>query len=307
MPDNLDPTPVTPALETPSNPLIEASPNPEPVTPSEPAAPTPPAGNWPTNWRELITTDAAEQERLKRFTDFPQVWKSFRNMETKLSSGGYKQALPADATPEQVQSWRKANGIPETPEGYFEHIPDDVVLGEDDKATLGMFAQALHEKNASPEVFNTVMQTAMKLIEANQEEAVNAQVALKEKSRHELYSTWGPADYKTNINAIANWLQGMPQTLKARFEGAQLADGNMLLNDAEFLMWVAQDIRQNNPGLTIMPGGGGDAIANLETQLEENRKMMRNPSEWFSKNNAERRANHAKLIEQYESIKRKRA
>jgi hypothetical protein len=147
----------------------------------------------------------------------------------------------------------------------------------------------------------------MKLIEANQEEAVNAQVALKEQSRHALYQTWGPADYKANINAIGNWLQGMPDNLRQRFEGAQLSDGNMLLNDAEFLMWAAQDIRQNNPGLTIMPGGNGDAIQNLEQQLADNRKMMANPSEWHSKANAERRANHTKLIEQYENIKRKRA
>lgn len=291
------------------NPLLDTS-TPAPtndttVTP-EPVV-TPPVGNWPENWRELVTADPKEQERLKRLTDPTQIWKSFRNIETKLSSGGYKQALQADATPEQVMAYRKANGIPETPEGYFQSLPEDVVLGEDDKATLGMFAEALHERNASPEIFQTVMQTAQKLIEANQQEAVDAQIALKEQSRHQLYQTWGPADYKVNINAIGNWLQGMPEELRARFEGAQLSDGNMLLNDSQFLMWAAQYIRENNPGLTIMPGGGGDAIANLEGQLAENRKMMQTPSEWFSKANSERRANHAKLIDQYEGIKRKRA
>jgi hypothetical protein len=292
-----------------ANPLLDTStpaPTSEPTITPETVV-TPPVANWPENWRELVTSDPKEQERLKRVADVTQIWKSFRNMETKLSSGGYKQALPQNATPEQITAYRKSNGIPETPEGYFTSLPEDVVIGEEDKTTLGMFAQALHEKNASPEVFNTVMQTAMKLIEANQEEAVNAQVALKEQSRHALYQTWGPADYKANINAIGNWLQGMPDNLRQRFEGAQLSDGNMLLNDAEFLMWAAQDIRQNNPGLTIMPGGNGDAIQNLEQQLADNRKMMANPSEWHSKANAERRANHTKLIEQYENIKRKRA
>jgi hypothetical protein len=289
------------------NPLLDAD-NSAPTNDTVVTPPaTPQTGNWPTNWRELVATDPAEQERLKRFTDFPQIWKSFRNMETKLSSGGYKQALPENATPEQMTAYRKANGIPDTPQGYFDSLPDDVVLGEDDKTTLGMFAEALHEQNADPKIFQTVMQTAQKLIEANQEEVVNAQIALKEQSRHQLYNTWGPAEYKTNINAVANWLQGMPESLRARFEGAQLADGNMMLNDAEFLMWAAQDIRQNNPGLAIMPGGGGDAIANLETQLAENRKMMATPNEWFAKTNSERRANHAKLIEQYEGIKRRKA
>lgn len=310
--DNLDPGAVNPMVDPgnstpPVEPNAVTPPVEGSVTPPANAVTPPPAPNWPENWRQLVAgEDKKELERLGRFPTFPDVYKSFRNLETKLSSGQYKQALAADASPEDVANWRKANGIPEKPDGYFEHIPEGMVLGEEDKNALELFAAKLHEKNATPEIFNTVMETALQLIEINQQEQVDAQVALKEQNRHKLYQHWGPAEYKVNINAIANVLQGMPESLRQRFEGATLADGTLMFNDFEAMSWWAQYVRENNPALAIMPNGGGDVMQTIEQQLNENRMMMRKPSEWQAKENAERRSNHTKLLEQYEAMKRKK-
>jgi len=275
-----------------------------PPTKVETPLPTP---NFPDNWRDLIASgDVKELERLKRFTTPNDIYKSFRNLENKLSSGQYKQALAADATAEDIANWRKANGIPEKADGYFEHIPEGMVLGEEDKNALELFAAKLHEKNATPEIFNTVMQTALDLIELNQQESVDAQIALKEQNRHKLYQHWGPAEYKVNINAIANVLSGMPESLRNRFEGATLADGTLMFNDFEAMSWWAQYVRENNPALAITPNGGGDVLQSIEQQLNENRMLMRQPSVWQSKENAERRSQHTKLLEQFDALKRKR-
>lgn len=302
---------LAPVDQAVANPLIESA-NPAPTTnepTNTPTSNTPqvPAAAWPTDWREKLSTDPKEQERLKRFTDLPQVWNSFRQLETKLSSGQYKQELSANPTPEELTAYRQANKLPTDVEGYFKAVPEDIALGDADKQALNLIAEKFLEKNVSPEVFNSVIESALELVHRNNEEMIDAQIALKEQSRHTLYQTWGPAEYKVNINAISNMLQGMPEGLRERFEGAQLADGTLMFNDAEALMWFAQYIRDTNPSLTVMPGGAGDVMANLQTKLDENRNMMRNPSEWWAPANKERREGHAKLIEQYENMKRRKA
>lgn len=292
---------VNPMLQTPVDNSAPETPVDTPVTPTTPVAP-----DWRTDWREAIAGgDAKELERLKRFTAVPEVYKSLRSLETKMSSGKFKQELGANPTADELTAYRKANNIPDTPQGYFEKLPQGLDFGEADRAGLEVLANKLHAKNASPEIFNTVMEAALELISTNQEESINAQVAYKEESRHKLYQEWGPAEYKVNINAIANVMQGMPPELRERFEGATLADGSLMFNDAEALKWWAQYIRENNPALAVMPAGNGDAIQNIEDKLNANRQMMRNPSEWQSKANAARRAEHTKLLETFEAMKRK--
>jgi len=297
------------------NPAPEANAaEPAAVEQNTPAAPQAP--DFAQSWRHLAAGftykdgkweggDAKELERLGRFTEFPQVWKSFRNLETKMSSGKFKPDLSDNPTPEELATYRKAVGVPEKPEGYFEKLPDGMVIGDADKPALSLFAERLHEKNVTPDVFNTVMETAFELIEHNQQEAVAAALEVKEASRQALYETWGPAEYKLNTNAIANILAGMPQSLRARFEGAQLADGNLMFNDVEAMKWWAQLARDINPALGLMPAGTGDVVSAVQKELDENRQMMRNPSVWFSKENAARRARHTELLEKEAQFKRR--
>lgn len=294
-----------------ANPLLEsANPAPQSNTPANAPvienAPANVTADWRQDWREALAAgDNKELERLSRFTAVPEIYKSFRNLETKLSSGKYKPELSANPTPEELTAYRKAVGVPDKPEGYFEKLGDGLIIGEEDKATYELFANKLHELNAQPEVFKGVVETALALIEQNQSEMVAAQVEIKEASRHQLYQEWGPAEYKMNINAISNLLTGMPETLKARFEGATLADGTLMFNDAEAMKWWAQHVRENNPAMAVMPAGTGDAISAVEARLEENRQMMRTPSEWFSKANEARRTEHAKLLQAQMDTKRR--
>lgn len=295
------------------NPLLEGG-NPAPEdnnagqpegTPAPDNTPAPITPTWPDNWRQLITKDDKELQRLSRFTEPTKIYEAYRNLETKMSSGKFKPELSANPTAEELASYRKAVGVPEAPAGYMDNLPEGMVIGEEDQTAVNLFAERLHGMNVTPDVFNTVMETAFELIEHNQQEAVAAQIEVKEQSRQKLYEDWGPAEYKININAISNMLTSMPQELRSRFEGAQLADGNLMLNDAEAMKWFAQLARDMNPALGVMPAGTGDAIGSLEKQLADDRNMMRNPSEWFSKANAERRARHTQLLETYGKMQKR--
>jgi hypothetical protein len=274
-------------------------------TPVEVKVEAPVTQTWPQDWRGLISKDEKELSRLQRFTEPAKIYEAYRNLETRMSSGKFKPDLPDNPTPEQLNEYRKAVGVPEKPEGYFEKLGDGLVIGEEDKGALGLFAEALHGKNVTPDVFNTVIETAFKLIEHNQEEAVAAALETKAASRQTLYEAWGPAEYKINTNAVANILAGMPQSLRARMEGAQLADGTLMFNDVEAMKWWAQHAREMNPALGVMPAGTGDVVGGIEKELADNRNMMRTPSLWFAKENEARRSRHTQLLETLDSYKRR--
>lgn len=301
-----------------SNPLLENG-NPAPNTETKtetpiienkteikPVTPEVPAQLWPDNWRDLMAgQDAKFKERLARFTDPGKVGESYRNLETKLSSGQYKPVLSDKATPEEVAAYRKASGIPEKAEGYLSALPEGYVIGEEDKPMYLGFAEKLHARNADPAIFQDVVDMSLALIEQNMNDTITAQTEYKEATRHQLYQEWGAGEYKMNVNAVANWLQGAPEDLREVLEGAQLADGNLMFNDARFLKFIAQHLRDTNPAMAIMPAGGGDAIDALQAKLADNRNLMRTPSEWFKKENAARREEHTRLLEMEQKITRR--
>lgn len=287
------------------NPLLGSSQETVVENKEEVKSETPNVVSWPEDWRQRLTKDEKELARLQRLTDPSKVWEAYRNLETKMSSGKMKPVLSDNPTPEELSAYRKANNIPEKAEDYYKTLPEGLVIGEEDKPALNLFAERLHGKNVSPDVFNTVMETAFELIELNQQEAVAAQMQIKQESRQKLYETWGPAEYKMHINAISNVLASMPESLRNRFEGAQLADGTLMFNDAEAMQWWAQHVRETNPSLGVVPAGTGDPMQSIEQELAANRQMMRNPSEWFNKANADRRARHTQLLETLDKMKRR--
>lgn len=300
------PTVETQAPTTEINPLIQNTPTPA-VSPVAPDALTQqPTTAWRDDWRQAIAgQDQKELARLQRFTDVPQIYKSFRDLENKQATQKFTPTITKDSTPEEVTAYRKAIGVPDKAEGYFEKLPDGMVIGDEDKGAMNLFANRLHELNTPPEVFNKVMETAFELIEMNQQEAVQAQMEIKAASRQKLYETWGPAEYKINVNAVANVLSSMPETLRNRFEGAQLADGTLMFNDVEAMQWWAQHVRENNPALGVMPAGTGDVVASIQKELDDNRNMMRTPSVWFAKDNAGRRDRHTQLLETMQKYERR--
>lgn len=300
--ENLTQTEINPLIEDGNSAPIETNTE-TPITEVKTEIPQP---SWPENWRDLIAgNDAKFKERLTRFTDPGKLAESYRNLEVKLSSGQYKPVINEKSTPEEIAAYRKSAGIPDTPEGYLEKLPEGYVIGEEDKPLYTKFAEKLHAKNVDPSVFQDIVDMSLEMVEQNQNDIITAQTEYKEATRHQLYQDWGPGEYKININAVANWLQGAPEDLREALEGAQLADGNLMFNDARFLKFIAQHLREVNPAMAIMPAGGGDAIQALEAKLAENRNMMRNPSQWFSKENAARREEHAKLIEMEQKYKRR--
>ena len=148
-PTGLSGAPSKPAAPAPATPA--ATPAAAAAAPAAAASPdaTPPAGD---NWRaSLAGGDTKELERLARFKTPADLFKSYRELEGKLSARqAAPAALPADATPEQVAEYRKSMGVPDTPEGYKIAAPKDYAMSPAEAGVLGEFAKAMHAKHMPP-------------------------------------------------------------------------------------------------------------------------------------------------------------
>jgi hypothetical protein len=103
------------------------------------------------DWRKSVSGgDEKAVKTFERFATLGDLGKAYREAQAKISSGELAKPLPKDATPEQIKAYREGNGIPEKPEGYFEKLPNGLVIGEDDKPLFEGFAKSMHELNAPP-------------------------------------------------------------------------------------------------------------------------------------------------------------
>lgn len=237
------------------------------------AAPT-----WRDDWRETMAAgDAKELERLKRFNDPSMVYKSFRAMEQKMSTGELKTQLPAEATPEQVAEYRKSNGIPDTPDGYLKDLPTGLIVGEEDKALFSDFAKTMHDANAAPKDVQAALGWYYKFNEKLQAEDQKKAADFRRQAEDTLRADWGK-DYHENLERAGEVISLAPEDVRNQIQNARLPDGTIAGDHPGIAKWLATISRELNPARTLAPAGGAaafgsvnDEIASIEKDIRENR------------------------------------
>lgn len=278
-------TPVVAPTPTPTPAAVVSVDSPTPVDPTPTPAPTPApveekpvAGVWPDDWRDKFAEsikpgDKAFRQRMERFTSPADVGKSWLALEAKQSAGELKR-LPKDASPEEVQAWRKENGLPEKVEDYKPELPEGVVLGETDKTVLEGFQKFAFEQNLPPEVMNKTLGWYF----AEQERVAEAQeiadATFHDTVKEELISEWGSKDYRANLAAMTSLRDQMPSGLADRILAGRTADGRLIGDDPQFLRWFTQLSRDASPAATLV-SIGVDSAKNLSDQIDSIQKTMR--------------------------------
>lgn len=256
----------------------------------EVAPETPVAPDWREDWREKMAGgDEKELKRLARFKSPIDVYKSARELEKKMSSGDVKAKLAADATEEQIAAWRKDNGIPDKPDGYLEKLPAGLVIGEDDKPMLSSYLEAVHGRNASPEIVADTLDWYYKAQTAALEEQGLADTAYKQASDDALRAEWG-AEYRANVNSINSFLEAAPVdgdvALKDLLLGARLADGTKLGNNPAALKWLAGLAHDANPAGFIAPASAASQVDGVNEEIAKIEGVMRTNRRAYDKDEA---------------------
>lgn len=251
------------------------------------APPTPTAPqSFPDDWRQKMAgDDKAFMKTLERFPDPTAFAKSFREMQAKIGSGQLKPAAPGDnASPEELATWRKENGIPEAPDGYLEKLalPNGMVPGEADKPILAEFAKAMHARNAAPEVVNEAVKWYYESQDAQAKDRAAADFQAKTQAGDELNRLWG-GEYRANINSVDNLLTQYPD-VKDRLLSGRTGDGKIIGNDPAVLKMLAGIAREINPMGAHMPAGTTDAVKGGEARIREIENLIRTDPNSYWKN-----------------------
>jgi len=237
---------------------------------------------WGENWRQAYAgEDTKRLNQLERFQSPKAVLDAFFSAQEKIRSGELRSPLPENATPEQVAAYRQQNGIPEKPEGYFEKLPDGLVIGDADKPMFSSFAEGLHKLNADPKIAQYAVSWYNQFQEDAAAKVAEGDNAAKTATEDELRAEWG-ADYRANINHIQGFLAQAPEGVADLIGNARGADGKAILNDPNVVRWLASVARELNPVGTIVPSGGGSAKG-LDDEISEIETFMRTDRAAYNK------------------------
>lgn len=260
----------TSAPDTSSAPPPDTSSAPPPDTNSAPPPDTntPPPDNvvWPDTWREGIARgDEKKLARLGRFDGPDRIFDSYLEMEQRYQSANIVAEFPADGDDEAKAGWRKAQGVPADPSGYYDTLPEDMQIDKDDRAGFDILMNKLHETNASPQVAAAATASFFEYMGNAQAAQAEQDTLDKVESDKVLGEAYGP-EMRRNMNdlkAVLNEAGVEELVLKARGP-----DGKALGNNPEFVRYLVGQMRQLNPLVTVPGLGGGDPAANLETEIK---------------------------------------
>lgn len=221
------------------------------------------APDFPANWQEKMAGgDEKVAKLLSRYTSPAAVAKALHEGSVKLSSIKVKNVLPKDATPEQLAEYRKAEGLPETPDKYDISL-GDFKIPEADKSMVDEFLSGMHAVNAPNDAVKAALGTYYRLSKMQNEAMASRDSEQKAATQDKLRAEWGE-DYRRNENLTVAYLESMP---RMDFMEARLPDGTKLGNDPAVVAWFAQKALEINPMGTIVPGNGQSAMEAIDSEL----------------------------------------
>jgi hypothetical protein len=216
--------------------------------------------------------DAGVLKRLERFQSPQDIWKSYTNIEKKRSSGEKGDAGPPEDAA-ALTAWRVERGIPEKAEGYFEKM-GDLVIGDADKERANTFFDVAHGANLPPDAAKKLVEWSYQYEEKMLADRIHQDEVVKQEGTETLMKEWG-AEYKGNLNAINGLLDMFPVDAKSAILDSRDETGDPIMSNPDILRGFVQLANEINPGLTILPAGGGGGIQTVQTQIAEIEQVMR--------------------------------
>ena len=273
----------TPDPKAKGDTLLNGGAKPEPKKSEEPPAntggdaddpDTPPAGDWPDDWREKYAKgDEKKLKQLQRYGSFEAAMDALFAAQQKIRSGEMKSALPENPSEEELKAWRADNGIPESPDKYDLSLPSGMVIGEDDKPVVDDFLKAAHEANMHPSQVSKALDWYFGKQEAAQRAQDEFDATKKREAEDALRAEFG-GEYRRNLQIANDLLAGAPEGVKDQLLGGRMADGTPIGNSPAVIQWLVGLSRELNPIGTVVPGSGTNAMQAVENEIADIRKLM---------------------------------
>lgn len=254
-----------------------------------------------------------ELRRLERVRDIPALWGMYRELESKFTEGGLVKIPGENASDEEKEAWRKARGIPEKADEYFNQLKlsDGVVIGEADKPVVDYFAEAAHKAGVAPDEFSGLIEAYYARQEEMAAQQDEADEEFRREAERELKDEFGPA-FKRQTNAIPSLFATAPggtdieneSGLYARLMGGRTADGKIIGNDPDMVRWLTGMASEVNPAATVTDDGDQTGQS-IEAELEKIQALRSTDKRKYYSDEVQ--AREAELIEARDKIRANKA
>ena len=149
---------------------------------------TAPADSQPVEKPEWLPEKFWREDKA----DIEALAKSYQGLEQLLGKKAHSVPVPNEkSTPEEIAAYRKAIGVPESPEGYKlkpEQLPDGVVWDEN---VAKRAAELAHKHNIPAAAMNELMKFDMERAALMNQAAAQMIEQQLESGREELQRVWG--------------------------------------------------------------------------------------------------------------------
>lgn len=275
---------------------IDTAPVPPPSPDAAPPAPavaavSPPGASpfyssLPRDWRVQAVAGAGVKDvdaekmakHLERYTDLPNALKAGYEAANKIRQGLVSSGLPENPTPEELATYREAHGIPA--DGKYElALAEGLALSDEDQAIMDDVYKAAHANNVPAKVLSEITNSFLAARVKTAEMIEQNDIKDERDGQAKLKQEWG-RDYEPNLNACNNLLNRLPQETLDQLLDARSPDGKKLVNNIEFVSFLADLERKVNPQATIMQNSGG-AVQTRDARIQALEAKMRDRDSWF--------------------------
>lgn len=160
--------------------------------------------------------DASAIERLSRFKEPGDLWKSYRELEGKLSKRAEPVKFPENATPEAIAEWRKNIGVSEVgkdakPEQFLEaykiKAPDGYQMSEVEKGMVSDYAKLAYDQGHSPREVKAAVDFFFQSQAASTQALNKLSVDFQKSEQNAWRDQIGSKEYEAQVGAATAWLQ----------------------------------------------------------------------------------------------------
>lgn len=276
---------------------------------------TPPetAPGWPEDWRRRMAAattgktdgEAFEKElrRLQRFKSPEAVAQSWRALEQRLSAGATPAPPPEDDA-DALAEWREANGIPETPAGYYAALESGLVIGDDERPLIDAFMEAMHAQHAPPALVGAAIETYYDVRELGAARRAEQDEEARDETLAALDEAYGPR-VRREVNRLNAWLSTLPADVRDLFASGRLADGTPIFSHPTLFAWMIEQAQAIAPSATVVPGADGANVASRKAEIEA--LMKDNASDYYRGPKAAALQDEYRQILEYEDRQKGRA
>lgn len=268
------------------------------------------AFTWGESWRQHLASGSTdpdkELKRLERFEAPDGIYKSYRELEGRMSRGELRTTLRPNASVAEVAQWRKENGIPEKPEEYKVNLPAGRAMPKDDDGFVKAFMKSAHENNYSQAQVDGALAAFYGEVDRSEQALKENEAKLERETEDKLRQEW-QGDYRVNKAMADALLSRAPAGFAERFKSGYLADGTPIKASVDAWKWLVQMEREINPASTVVPGQAGDVTKTIAAELDGLKKLMADPKSeyWKGAKAAANQERYRQLLVAEEKLKAK--